>query len=180
MLIFWAIAPSDASIRHREKTAVMNEELDDYKFDKTLTYRTIEFCLDNNKKEVVVRNKFLAEYYTIQYSKIIECEILEDGASVMKGGIGRAVVGGALAGGVGAVVGASTRKSKNVVNSLKVRIVTSDINNALRTVDIISSPMQTDLPDYARASKFAQEVYSTIISIIANNENNIRATEERA
>ena len=47
-----------------------------------------------------------------KYSEIVSFELLEDGNSITKGGIGRAVAGGVLFGGVGAIVGGSTGKKK--------------------------------------------------------------------
>lgn len=47
-----------------------------------------------------------------KYSDIVDYELLEDGESITKGGLGRAVVGGALFGGVGAVVGGVTGHKK--------------------------------------------------------------------
>ena len=55
--------------------------------------------------------KSTGEIFT--YDDVISFEVVEDGNSVTKGGIGRAVAGGLLLGGVGAVVGGATGKRKN-------------------------------------------------------------------
>ena len=44
------------------------------------------------------------------YDDVLDCELLEDGGSISKGGLGRAVAGGMLLGGVGAIVGGVTGK----------------------------------------------------------------------
>lgn len=58
------------------------------------------------------------------FSDLINFELVEDGETIVKGGLGRAVVGGILFGGVGAIVGGATggKKSKTLVNSMYIRI----------------------------------------------------------
>ena len=64
--------------------------------------------------------------------EIIDYELIEDGDTVIKGGLGRAIVGGALLGDIGAIVGGTTgtRKSKTTVNTMKLRI---SLNNKYHT-----------------------------------------------
>lgn len=83
----------------------------------------------------------------LDYHDILATEIMEDGAPVTStatartNGIGRALIGGALFGGVGAIVGASTSGSSSSsrtikeVNSIDVKIV---VNNTKRPVWIIN------------------------------------------
>ncbi len=61
------------------------------------------------------------------FSEVVDYELVEDGSSVTKGGIGSAVVGGALFGGVGAIVGGNAgKKQKDIVSKLSVRISLSN------------------------------------------------------
>ena len=59
---------------------------------------------------------------------IISFELLENGNAVTKGGLGSVVVGGALFGGVGAIVGSNIGKKKNVqeITEYRIKIVTRD------------------------------------------------------
>ena len=59
-----------------------------------------------------------------KFDEVLNYELTEDGETIIKGGLGRAVVGGALFGGVGAVVGGITgkKKGKQVVKSMRLRI----------------------------------------------------------
>lgn len=107
----------------------------------------------------------------IPFETIINCELLEDNATIMEGGVGRAVVGAAIAGGVGAIVGASTRSSSNIANSMCVRIITSDILKPYHPITIIDSPTNRNDSEYKRRFDIAQEIYATIIAIICNNGN---------
>lgn len=60
------------------------------------------------------------------YDDFVEFDVIEDGSSITKGGLGRAVAGAALFGGVGAIVGGVTggKKTKNVMNELRIKFVT--------------------------------------------------------
>lgn len=106
----------------------------------------------------------------IPFGDIINVEIVTEEKnttvtnSEKSGGIGRAVVGAALAGSVGAVVGATTAKqvgtsitSTNVRYS-NVKIFVADIDNPL-----------IDLSVYDDKS-FCEGVYSTILAIIAQEQ----------
>ena len=69
-------------------------------------------------------------------------EIIEDGESVSKGGIGSAAAGGLLFGGAGAVVGSVTgKKQKAMVNRISVRV---NFNNRwIQTEEIVLLSTQT-------------------------------------
>lgn len=62
------------------------------------------------------------------YSDIINYELLEDGETISKGGLGSAVVGGVLFGGVGAIVGGTVgrKRTKQEITELKIKIVTKN------------------------------------------------------
>lgn len=61
-----------------------------------------------------------------KYEDIISYELLEDGESITKGGLGGAVVGGALFGGAGAIAGSVTgkKKTKMEINEFRIKIIT--------------------------------------------------------
>ncbi len=60
------------------------------------------------------------------YDDIISYELIEDGECITKGGLGSAIVGGALFGATGAIVGGITgsKKTKQEITELKIRIIT--------------------------------------------------------
>lgn len=61
-----------------------------------------------------------------KYEDILSYELLEDGESITKGGLGGALVGGALFGGAGAIVGGITgkKKTKKEINEFRIKIIT--------------------------------------------------------
>lgn len=62
------------------------------------------------------------------YNDIVDFELLQDGESITKGGLGSAIVGGALFGSVGAVVGGTIgkKKTKQEITELKIKIITKN------------------------------------------------------
>lgn len=146
----------------------------DFKTSKIRCFSTNEnkqqFRLDLEHKQIAICSIFpYQKIDIINFSDIIECQIIEDSNTVMKGDVGRAVVGGALAGGVGAIVGANTRASKNVINSLQIRIITKNISNSLYTIDLIKTEIGKNSMEYRNAMNFANNVYAILTSIITNN-----------
>lgn len=77
-----------------------------------------------------------------------------------------AVIGGIIAGTTGAIIGASSRETKPVSLSMSIRIITNNIQMPLYEVPIITSSTDRTSDDYKQKTKFAQEVYATMISII--------------
>lgn len=100
------------------------------------------------------------------FNDILNFELLEDGDTVTKGGLGSAVVGGALFGGTGAVVGSVTGKktTKKLIKSLKIKITLSDLNDPVAYIDLIDKETKVDSSIYKNAYNNAQ----TILSLLAN------------
>ena len=132
-------------------------------------YHPFEFLADTNSKQFALtcngKNK-LVDY--IPFDSIVDVELLDDHSTIMHGGVGRAIVGSVLAGGIGAIVGAGTRKSNDVIRSLRVRIITNDVNNANIMIPLMNetSTIKKDSPEYHTIFVLAQEIYSTIVSAI--------------
>lgn len=77
-----------------------------------------------------------------KFSEIMDYELIENGNPIVKGGgVGKAVVGGLLFGGAGAIVGASTaqRASKTVVDTMKLKITINNPYNDFVEIDFLQS-----------------------------------------
>ncbi len=99
----------------------------------------------------------------LDFSEIVSYELLEDGETLAKGGLGRALVGGALFGGVGAIVGGVTgKKSKNVINSMKIKITVRDMSNPVVYVSLISGKTKHNSLTHRLAQETAQEILSLL------------------
>lgn len=113
------------------------------------------------------------------FDDIIEYELLQDGDSVTKGGLGRAVAGGVLFGGVGAIVGGTTgkKKTKSVINDLKIKITVNNTCNPSVYVKLINAPTKANSIIYKTSYSAAQEILS-MLSIITQ-KNNIKNEETK-
>ena len=129
--------------------------------------------LDENKKQWLIPGSFggIKKSWVFNFSDIKEFELLENGGSVGSGGLGRAVAGGILLGGVGAIVGGLSGGRSSVVNNLQIKITTKDIDRPAVYIKLISgsASFKTNSFTYKQLFKKAQDVMSTL-SVIANGE----------
>jgi hypothetical protein len=135
--------------------------------------------VDSSSKQIAICDYLKNKLTILSFSEILDCEVFEDSSTILSGGVGRAVVGGMIAGGTGAVVGAATRKSKDVTNSLRIQIITADIDDSLMVFDLITSETSRDSDFYKKSIHLAQEVHSTLISIIKTQQNSQLVAEEQ-
>lgn len=133
--------------------------------------------IDEEKKQWLVPTGILGgktnKSWVYSFSDIREFELLENGNSVSSGGLGRAVAGGILFGGVGAVVGGVTGKKKNVstVTSMQIKITTADMDTPAVYINFITggTSYKTNSFVYRDFAKSAQEILSTL-SVIVNSK----------
>ena len=128
---------------------------------------------EKNRKWFVPDGMFGGVKHPIIYSfdDIIAFELLEDGNSITKGGVGRAIVGGLLFGGVGAIVGGSTgkRKTKSTCTKLQIKIIVNNINAPAVYINLIAVETKTDGFIYQTAYNSAQNILSVLQVICENN-----------
>lgn len=100
---------------------------------------------------------------TLKLSEITDCEIIEDGVSYKPdNGVLRAVVGGALFGGAGAIVGALTASTSESVNRLEVVIHTNNPTLLKSKVVLLSSPTKRSSSLYQSAKNNAETLISCL------------------
>ncbi len=117
-----------------------------------------------------------------KYSDIIEYELIEDGESITKGGLGRAVAGGLVFGGVGAIVGGVTggKKTKTLVNNLQIKITIKDINRPVVYVNLITMSVKSSSFLYKYAQDNARKILSTLSVILDNAKEQERVPRDNA
>ncbi len=114
------------------------------------------------------------------YSDIINFELLENGEAITKGGVGSAIVGGALFGGVGAVVGGTIgkKKTKQEITEYRIKVVTKNIYypdvyiNFLTTGKVKSNGILYET--YSRSAQRILSLFSIMTDAVSNN--NISST----
>ncbi len=109
-----------------------------------------------------------------RFSEIITYELVEDGYSIAKGGTGRAIAGGLLFGGVGAIVGGVTgkRKTKTTVNSMKLMVsINNKYSNHLE-IDFLyrTGEIKTGSGQYKVVKNLATSVVSLFDFMSANGK----------
>ena len=99
-------------------------------------------------------------------------ELLEDDSSVVSGGIGAALVGGAFFGGFGALAGAKagSRKTKKAIDNLVLKINLTDLDFPSVMITYINKTVKTSSNTYRKAVGDAQNTISCLELILEQVE----------
>ena len=107
-----------------------------------------------------------------KFNELVKFELREDGDSVCGGGLGRALVGGALFGGFGAIAGAMTagKKTRKMLSSLEIVITTAQPYRPTIRIDMLpfGGKHKSGSMMYNKYMKDAQDVMSFLNSISHN------------
>ncbi len=103
-----------------------------------------------------------------EYSDLVDFELCEDDTTIAKGGVGRALVGGALFGSAGAIVGAATRKTSDVCKSMYIRITVKSVG--MLKIILVSGNTPRDSFIYKVAKDCADKIISQLEIIAATNK----------
>lgn len=136
--------------------------------------------IDENKKQWYTSSGAtnINQIKIYNFSDVQSFELLEDGETISKGGLGRAVVGGALFGGVGAVVGGVTgaKKTNSICSKLQIKITVKDISCPVVYINLINSPIRKDTTVYKTVYNNAQEIMS-ILQLMADENKDTQPQE---
>lgn len=133
------------------------------------------FYIDENHKKWTIpqgllKNKII-QSKIYNYTDILDFELIEDGNSVSKGGIGRAIVGGALFGGIGAIVGATTgHKQKQTCSILQIKIILNSMNSPIEYITLINTEIKKSSNTYKLSFNIAQQILSVLQIICESNK----------
>lgn len=134
----------------------------------------IRFVVDEKHSRIVVcKGKSTIQ---IPFSEVIGCDTLID--SKPTGTIGRAIVGGMIAGDAGAIIGAAT--AQNAIMSFQIVIYRENITEPTLSINLINTKTRTDSVDYEAATRFASSVSSSIKAIISKTRNQIQSERSNA
>ena len=101
----------------------------------------------------------------IRFSELLGIEGIAD--DQVTGGIKRAVIGGAIAGDAGAVIGAITAKKE--ITMYKLLFYTTDIANPTCAMQLVYDKTKTDSYYYKECVSFNKKIEASVRSILANN-----------
>lgn len=115
---------------------------------------------DDNAKEFVVGSGDTADLF--QYENIVDYELLQNGATVSKGSMGGAVVGGLLFGTAGAIAGAagSKRIEIDVCTNLSIKVTLKDTYRKVCYITFVNGNLATNSNAYNVAYTLAQNCMS--------------------
>lgn len=98
-----------------------------------------------------------------QYKNLLDFELVEDGETITKGGIGRAVAGGLVFGGAGAIVGAVTgKKTKSICNSMRIKLTLKNTYRDNIYINLITTDTKKSSIIYKAAQTNAQNCISAL------------------
>lgn len=131
---------------------------------------------DGTQTFIISKSKTQQDLY--YYNQIVDFELLEDGESITKGGLGRAVVGDLLFGVGGAIVGAITgaKKTKSICKSLQIKITLRNSFKQTEYLHFINTETKTDSSIYKTAYKSAQDALSALQLAVDKVDNNSSGT----
>lgn len=162
-----------------ERVEIYDKNLKEY--ENFIVSKTIA----DNKKYMIIdeKNRKIGLYPEYSNSKtipsiysfddIINFELLEDGNSIISGGLKRAIVGNMLMGELGAIVGGITGKRKNIntCSSLIIRISINDLKEPNFIISFIKTEIKKNSILYKQSKEKANECISMLEFICNNNEN---------
>ncbi|GEM_PF-1339389 len=146
----------------------------------TVTLSVQNTLIDENSKRWTVYN-FNGESKIYSFNDIVKVELDENGNKyVSQNGVLRAVVGSAIFGGVGAIVGATTATKSHTINSLNVIVYTSRISDPVITIPLIISPVSDSSALYLRNRADAIKLMSMLNAIAMQNTSSNSKPDEKA
>ena len=128
---------------------------------------------DNNKWFVFPQGTFSSKInncYVFKYDEIIDFEVLEDGTAITKGGLGKALVGGAIFGLAGAIAGGTSKKTKEICNKLEIKVTTRNQDRPVIYLNLINTEFKKSSFVYKTASKSVQDILSKFQIIVDSLE----------
>lgn len=151
----------------------VGEKVLNFKVDEAIG--KIEFDYED---EAMLIPGILGNVTIVKFKDIESFDLVEDGETVTKGGIKRAIVGGALFGRTGAIVGAVTaNKKKEYCNTLQIQITERDKTKPIIHIPYISKRTKVDSTEYDSSLTTASLVMNKLQSIYSEHQD--RSMERR-
>ncbi|MFA9375779.1 MAG: SHOCT domain-containing protein [Lachnotalea sp.] len=117
------------------------------------------------------------------FDNILDYEVSLDGETITKGGasLGRAVVGGVLFGGVGAIIGGSTgkRKQKEVIKKMYIKISLNHTYDTYAQLNLITTDTKKGSLLYNLMTESANKIIAIFDSITASSSS-VQSTNSMA
>lgn len=118
---------------------------------------------------LVKKDKNDTDWYS--FEDLVSYELIVNNQTIVSGGVGQALVAGAMFGPVGAVAGGivSKRKSTSKILNMTVRVTSNDFNKPVIFIDLIRKPVKNTSKEYKEAVENAQRIMGALDVIVHNS-----------
>ena len=105
------------------------------------------------------------------FEDLVSYELIVNNQTVVSGGVGQALVAGAMFGPIGAVAGGivSKRKSSSKILDMTLRVTSNDFNKPVVFIDLIRKPVKNTSKEYKEAVENAQRIMGALDVIVHNS-----------
>lgn len=105
------------------------------------------------------------------FEDLVSYELIVNNQTVVSGGVGQALVAGAMFGPIGAVAGGivSKRKSTSKILDMTLRVTSNDFNKPVIFIGLIRKPVKNTSKEYKEAVENAQRIMGALDVIVHNS-----------
>ena len=105
------------------------------------------------------------------FEDLVSYELIVNNQTVVSGGVGQALVAGAMFGAIGAVAGGivAKRKSTSKILNMTVRVTSNDFTKPVVFIDLIRKPVKNTSKEYKEAVENAQRIMGALDVIVHNS-----------
>ena len=105
------------------------------------------------------------------FEDLVSYELIINNQAVVSGGVGQALIAGAMFGPIGAVAGGvvSKRKTASKILNMTVRVTSNDFNKPVVFIDLIRKPVKNTSKEYKDAIENAQRIMGALDVIVHNS-----------
>lgn len=161
---------SEITNKHKSEAKTKNNETQSKRVNKKLnvyepTHIILKRIFDINENTGDIR---LMNKEVINIKEITSYELVQNDNVVSKGGLGAAVAGGLLFGGIGAIVGSQVgaKHTKQRISIFRIKLITTDFNRPVLYVDLLPlGKMYTDTIMYKATLEKADKVLSVLYNL---------------
>jgi len=184
--IILGIAKAISNNKHTKASKIAFDNLPDFKADNYYLSLSsgISIGFDGQRKKICFLD-MMHKPLIYDYTKILQCEVVIDGQTVLRQStsstIGRAVLGGILTGGVGALIGGVTgkRTQDEKINNLDLKVVVNDTANPVFKINFLNIKTQKGSAFYKMCYQKIETWHGIISVLIRQGQNDITETSAR-
>lgn len=118
------------------------------------------------------------EQWTYNFDSLVSFELIEDGETITKGGLGTAVLGAMTFGSAGAIVGSVVggKKSNGVCSQLEIKVVLDNMEKPVDYIVLLKKSTPRKSMTYKALKKQAFECLALLENILESNKRHIANT----